>query len=395
MVPARSNPWPVLVYCCLMQGFVIGISFYGFSLLIVPWTEAFSASRSDLLLALTTTSVAAAILAPLAGWLIDRKPSKQLMLIGQAFFALALLLMSLATKAWHIVAVYTLIVPIASVFSGPLIAYAVAAKRAHQNTGLAMGVIALGTSVGGFVAPPAIGALLADYSWQHVLQGFAVAVPVLLMLPGLFVLDADPITPSPQQAPDSQATQMPISVLPIAAFVFCGMVPSFMFMAVIHNMGALAMDIGVSLQQAAWAISLASIAMAAGKLIGGYLSDRIGIVAQYFLILSMLGLGMAMVIFASTFVLLVSAACLIAAFTGGVAPLMAGLVKTRWRPDLFGRVMGIHTAFAGLSAVGSYLTAVVRDTTGSYSIAFAVLASLLVVAAFVFTWFLRRQPALQ
>lgn len=395
MVPARSNPWPVLIYCCLMQAFIIGIAVYGFSLLVVPWTEAFTASRSDLLLAMTTTSVAAAVFAPLAGWLIDRKPSKQLILIGQAFFGLALLLMSFAEAAWHIVAIYTLVVPVGTVLSGPLIAYAVAAKRVHDNTGLAMGVIALGTSIGGFVAAPVIGALLADYAWQQVLLGLALAVPALLMLPGLFILDADPDAPSPPQASDPQKASVPISILPIAAFVFCGMVPSFMFMAVVHNMGALAMDIGVSLQQAAWAISLASIAMAAGKLIGGYLSDRIGVVAQYFLILSMLGLGMAMVIFANTFVLLVSAACLIAAFTGGVAPLMAGLVKTRWRPDLFGRVMGIHTAFAGLSAVGSYLAAVVRDTTGSYSIAFAVLASLLVVAAFVFSWFLRRQPALQ
>src|SRR5690606_8192968 len=88
---------------------------------------------------------------------------------------------------------------------------------------------------------------------------------------------------------------------------------------------------------------------------------------------------------ATSFPSLLAGVCLVALVTGGIAPFIASLVASRWGMAQFGRVMGVIHAFAALSGIGPLIAATIRDSTGSYSLAFLALTVLLIpaIACFV------------
>ena len=96
---------------------------------------------------------------------------------------------------------------------------------------------------------------------------------------------------------------------------------------------------------------------------------------------------------AQNFAALLGGVGLLSFFIGWVAPLIACIVSRRWPVEMFGRVMGLTSAFAGLSGIGSLVAALVRDSVGSYSLAFLGLSLLLVLALICFLLLSRVRPA--
>lgn len=386
MVMKNIPPWVAVMYCCLMQTFTVGICIYSFALFVVPWIEEFSVDRSSVMIAITGFSLASAILAPLGGWLVDRYQSRYLVLGGLMLFCLSLVALSQASSTMVITLLFTLVLPVGATLAGSVIALYITTSRVKTRRGLAIGITSLGTSLGGFFLPLLVTFLLSAYSWRVTFIMLAAAVMIVVFLPGLFLLDRDPVVKSDTQK--RQAIDFE-DIKAITLLGTCFLVPSILFVGVLHNVAIYAKDIGVSQTEASLVISSCALVMAAGKLMAGVLSDRTSLFRLYFTVLVFCGVAMFTISTASSFYTLLIGVNLLAFFMGWVIPIIAGLVGSHWQVAMFGRAMGLVSAMAGLAGLGSFVAALVRDRFGDYAQAFSLLSILLIIALVAFILFMR------
>ena len=68
---------------------------------------------------------------------------------------------------------------------------------------------------------------------------------------------------------------------------------------------------------------------------------------------------------------------------GGFLPLLGAIVGRHFGPAAFGQVMGLVGPFTTLAAVGPWVAGYLRDSLGSYDIAWQIFALVLLPAAMV------------
>lgn len=368
----------LLAFCIVMQMFTAGIGGYAFAFFVVPWMQEFNAPRSELMVAMTGFSIVAAVASLLAGPIIDRHSPRRLVLIGTFVLVAMLFGLAAAPAASVVVVLFAGLLPVAMALSGPLIANTLVARTFIQRRGMALGICALGTSVGGLVMPVLVTTLLADFNWREVMQILGVAVLVLIPPAAWFLLAG--------QVPPSSGTHGgPLAVFkalkpPILLLTLAYVAPLMIFLGVLHNIGAYSADRGVSQQQAGVAVSLASLLMAAAKFGVGALADRVNHTLIYFGMLACAVIAMLLIISGSPFIAFNIGVPILGGTVGGLMPLISAIIAQRFGPERFGAMMGVVLASAGLAGVAPAAVSLIRDLGGSYNIAFAALLVLLVPA---------------
>ena len=362
------NPWVVVVFAALMQAVVIGTNIYAFSFFVVPWMAEFQVERGALMLVVTVSSLAAAAISPFCGYLVDQVSSRKLVFSASMLFAGGLLLISLLPFYNTILLVYALAFPVGASLAGTLMALSLVGKLFTHNRGLAMGLVVLGTNIGGLVMPLLVTYFLASYSWQQVFQIIAVVVVVIVSLPSLLILRGIAVPANAGRNRGERSATL--KVMRSAAVIKLGvayLVPCLLFVGLLHNIGAMAADLSIDQQRASWITAVASVVMGAGKVTAGALSDRLNHRLLYSCCMALISAGLLVVSFSSGLQSLLLGVALTALVMGGISPLIANIVADRWGSALFGRVMGVVHAFAGVSAIGALFAGYLRDVTGDYS----------------------------
>ena len=179
--------WNVVALTLVLQAVSIGISIYSFALFVVPWLEAFPVDRAQVMFAIFVAQVGMGALSPLAGRLLDRFSIRLLVVVGCFSQAAGLLAMSVATEFWQIVAAYATLMPLGMVFAGTLASQTLVTRWFTARRGVAIGISAMGTSLGGFAFPLLIAPLISNVGWQETLAVLA-ALAVLLTAPAAVVV---------------------------------------------------------------------------------------------------------------------------------------------------------------------------------------------------------------
>lgn len=389
------NPWVVVVFAALMQAVVIGTNIYAFSFFVVPWMAEFQVERGALMLVVTVSSLAAAAISPFCGYLVDQVSSRKLVFSASMLFAGGLLLISLLPFYNTILLVYALAFPVGASLAGTLMALSLVGKLFTHNRGLAMGLVVLGTNIGGLVMPLLVTYLLASYSWQQVFQIIAVVVVVIVSLPSLLILRGIAVPANAGRSRGERSATL--KVMRSAAVIKLGvayLVPCLLFVGLLHNIGAMAADLSIGQQRASWITAVASVVMGVGKVTAGALSDRVSHRLLYSVCMVFLSAGLFVVSFSGGFQSLLVGVGLAALVMGGISPLIANIVAYRWGTALFGRVMGVVHAFAGVSALGALFAGYLRDVTGDYSQVYLIMLVVVIPALYcMFT--LPRGPQFQ
>lgn len=388
MTASTPNKWSILVFGLVMQSLTIGIGTYGFSFFVVPWMTEFSVQRGELMLGMTGAAIALVFIGPVAGILIDRYQNWVLVSGASLIFAAGLVGVSMAPAPWVIVLMFSLLIPVGSLLAGPLMAQTLVARAFVERKGMALGITALGTSIGGFVMPLLETSLLAHYHWRTVILVLAALVVALVTLVSPLVLRAN--TPSLAAAPapaksghggtDWRLMRSPGVLMLGASYV----IPLMTFVAVLHNLGAYARDLDLSQRQAAWILSTASIVMVVSKLMVGTLADRVEQRRIYYVLLAITAAGTVLTGGATGLLSLGFGVALLGITAGGVGPLMSTIVAKRYGTDKFGSVIGVLHAIAALSGFLPAAVGWIRDFSGSYSIAFALLLLPIIPALYCF-----------
>ena len=152
--------WRIVSIASPAQAVSTGLTFYVYGLFLAPIEAEFGASRLAATLGLTLLIVVQGCISPLLGRMMDRGSIRAIMAGGALLQALGMLLLSLATAFWQVGLIFASLVAVGSHCFGPLATSTLVAKWFRARRGRALGIAAVGASLGGFVFSPAVAALL-------------------------------------------------------------------------------------------------------------------------------------------------------------------------------------------------------------------------------------------
>ena len=382
--------WNVVALTLVLQAVSIGISIYSFALFVVPWLDAFHVDRAQVMLAIFLAQVGLGAMSPICGRLLDRFPVRVLIVLGCVSLAAGLLAMSLATAFWQVVLAYATLMPLGMAFAGTLASQTLVTRWFTARRGVAIGVSAMGTSMGGFAFPLLIAPLISNVGWEDTLAVLAALTVVLTVPAALLVLRRSPPGQDRRMgggAPPRQWSTLEVLSTRTFWIPVIALVPvNAAFGGVQFSLGAYVFDLGLEQGVAATLIAITSVSNIAGKFVFGSLGDRVDHRALFWGMGACLAVALVFYIVAPGFPALAVAAALQGLATGGVLPLMGLIYAGRFGVSSFGRVMGLVNLFLMAGSVGSVYSGWIFDLTGSYVPAFVTFLVLLLPGAIWIRW---------
>ena len=386
--------------------------FHAMGIWAVAMERAFGWNRTQLSLALSFTRVEGGILGPVEGYLVDRFGTKRMVLIGMIIMGLGWLVFS---RVNHLLIFYFAYLVIAL---GQGLGSWLALNTMMNNWFVRKRSFAMGTSnalarFGSLFFVPLLAWLvdpefLDRPGWS--LTAFMLGIiTILLAFPLTSLLRNRPedygLLPDGDTEDDLRrrreaAVSSGIRIDPqydftvqqalrTSAFWFISLghgFPSMVLLAFMLHLARMMTDMGYSLQTAAFVVSGYTAVSMVFQLIGGYVGDRV----PKNIALLMFTLWQAFGVFILTFgpPNLLSAygfALLFGIGFGGRNPISSSIRGDYFGRKHYGKIMGIsQVPMNVLLLIGPIFAGVMRDSTGTYQTAFAVLGVMAVVGGFCF-----------
>ena len=372
--------WPTLAASFVGSGLgLTGLAFYAFGQFIAPLSQAFGWSRGDISVALLISSVAQIALFPLIGHWIARVGLRRLALLAQLGLAAGFALLAFTnSNIWSFFAAY-LVLSVLGSGTVPIVWTKAVTTAFDRSRGLALGIALSGTGFVAIVTPFVVSRIIADFGWRY---GY-------LSLAGSIVCVGLPVTYAffhPQEARAVQPTTVGDGTLAplLRDAAFWKVVGAFFLMAlgvvgmVVHLPLMLA-DAGFSAAAAGGMLGLLGYAVVAGRLMLGFLLDRLPPVlvgAAVVLLASAAGVLMAehWLPFAAVF--------LLGLCSGADGDILAFLVSRLFSARSYTTIYSYGlSAFAAGAGIGPVVAGVLRDGTGSYASACWLFAATTAIAA--------------
>ena len=366
----------------LIQG---GFVFWCMGLYTATFEDVFGAPRAQINLIETCLTVSTNLLSPVAGILIDRWSIRHLMIIGMVAMGLGLLILSQAGTLFQVWVVWASLIPLGVLLIGAIPSAALVSRWFIRRRGLALGLTATGSSLGGFLVPPLMTWLFLDWDWRTGLQVgacicFAV-IPIFFWLlrnePADMGLSGEPnevSADSPKQTAETitaDASDWGIPQLLRSQIFWLQMIVSGSLLAVtlgmLANLSLHAKDLGVTGQSTAVLYSIIAICSFSGKALTGYLMDRFGIQRCGYLICAFLSSGLMILLSVQNYSGLVAGAFVMGLGYGGVVPLWTNMPARTFGAGSVGRALGVmNPLHIPITATSAPLAGYISDTTGSY-----------------------------
>jgi sugar phosphate permease len=256
----------------------LGLGGYIFAVFLKPivadlgWSRtAFAGSGGPFLLAMALAS-------PIAGAATERLGARAVFSTAITVVAVALIGLSYMTQLWHFYAL-GLVLGAATTGLGDIPVGAVVARWVREGRGLALGLVYIGSNIGGTIVPIAASSIAEASSWRVALRVLAVA-GWLVIFPfarwGVPAGDGDVgATPTePQEGRTlAEAVRTPsFWFLACALFLFY-----FYYLGVNNHLVAFLSDSGFTNAEAARRFGWAVAVGIAGKLVMGRLADAVSV----------------------------------------------------------------------------------------------------------------------
>jgi cyanate permease len=399
-----SYAWLMVAVTFFTQFLCMGFTFYSFGVVLKPLAEEFGGGRFGVTLLPLAMSWAGAVVAPFVGRWVASGSIRRIMTLGCLVLAAGFLLGAQASALWQLGLLFGTLLTLGVNTMGGITAQALVVNWFDRSRTLALGISLMGVSLSGVAMAHVATWLVLSGGWRGTFEVFGwlslCAAPVVWF----FVVGrpeerrsdgavaggdggehggaAGERTLSTRQA----ILEPNLWVIAVASgLAFMGTT------AIMTHVFAFATDVGLSDKQAAWILSLLAAGAAGGKLVFGWLANRIGERGAFFVALGMQALGTAGLVILTSFDALAGIAVFLGLGLGGVMPLAAALLARCFGRDAFGPMMGLMTPIMIVfQSVGPPLAGKVFDATGSYDAAFWSFVAMVVIAAGLLV--LLRQP---
>jgi MFS family permease len=377
-----------------------------FSLLFPPILAEFGWERGVTAGAFSFGFLVSAALSPSLGRLMDRRGPRVVIELGVVLIGTGLLLATQVTRPWHLYATLGVMVGGGSVCLGYTGQSLFLPDWFVRRRGLAMSLAFSGVGVGSMIILPWVQALIGRSGWRAACWALGLLV-LLLLVPLNLLLRRRPedmgLEPDGDRVAAGAATARPSNVVdPVWAAVDWTLARAartarFWWIAIGYCLGLFAwyavqvhqtkylIEIGFTPGDAAWALGFVSLAGIPGQIALGWLSDRIG--REWVWTVGALGFAICyatLLLLAVSptmpllYVMVIAQGMLGYGLTSVVGAIPAEIFQGRHYGSIFGTLM--LSSIAG-GAVGPWVTGVLYDRTGSYTLPFWIAIGCCVVSA--------------
>ena len=272
--------WWVLLACAVIQFYLGGAFFQGFTALFNPIADEFGWSYAIVSLAFTFRGFESGVLAPITGLLVDRFGTRKLLLTGTIIMGVGFLLFSQVQALWSFYVIFLVLALGLSLSSG-VVTMAAVAGWFRKRTSLAMGILTSGFGASGLLVPVLVW-LIDQWGWRTTviiagIGAWLLCVPLSLLVkpaPGDSDLAQKNIAAPPvSQTPKVGGTR---EILKRKEFWFLSLAILFGGVAgsavIVHQIPYL-VSIGTSRETAGLMVVVLSLSNVAGRLVFGWLGD--------------------------------------------------------------------------------------------------------------------------
>jgi MFS family permease len=400
LVPKLFYGWVIVGAAFVSHLLSYGVVTVAFGVFFPFMASALNLSRGLLATTGVTTRLAAAVLAPLIGPLIDRRGPRLVMAVGVISLAAGAATLALADNVGHVFLGYGVLMSIGLVALGELTADSTVARWFIRRRGRALAWATMGMSVAGIVLPIPLALVIARFGWRAAWMSLAAAIVVLGCAATVamrhrpedsgLVPDGDAPVPAGEARGPDRRSEVSLTARQAVR------TSAFWLLVLSTNLAALALtganlhlfsyliDKGLAAGTAAALLTYLYVLQGVSKPLWGFIAERVhvrycigmcyfgGAVGLVLLVRS--GSLEAMVIFATVYGL-----------TRGAQVFVTSLA---WA-DYFGRaaqaaIRGVATPFRlTASTLGPVLGGFLYDGTGNYVLAFTLFAGAFGLAGLV------------
>ncbi len=372
-----------------------GLIFWSMGMYTSAFEDEFGATRARITLIETLITAGSNIMSPFVGMWVDKKSARHLVAVGAVSMGSGMVLISQAGQLVQVWVVYATLIPLGVLSLGMLPSSALIARWFRKNRGLALGVSLTGSSIGGFIAPPALAFLFAAYGWRTSLM--VLGLGVIAMAPVFFRVLANfpedrgltqeaPANRDDERSATSESADWSFRRLFRSPTLYLQTVYSGALLGVtlgmLANLSLHTKDLGFSGQQTALLYSIVAFCSLGGKVVTGSLADRFGIGPVA--LLAVLLMSSALLTFWSleSYQGLMLASVLLGGAAGSTTPVWTSMISRSFGPRSFGRAFGIQSPMhIPITAPTAPLAGHISDVTGSYELVFLLYLGIVGLAA--------------
>ncbi len=391
-VPLYSG-WQVMVGSFICAALAIGFTSYIFGMFTVPVTEEFGISRASYNNGMIGLLVGTLIASPVVGKLLDHFSARWIVATCALAFGTALMVTSRTDSLWLMLAMISLPLAFGAAGCGVLAANTVTVRWFRRRRGRALGIVALSTSVGGFISQPLTALLIDTLGWRDALFLIGL-VPMIVFLAMAALLIRDrPSESTPGYREEFEGTAetavaasslerewTTAQLLRSRNFWLVAIGIGLLFgidQAVLVSQVAYFQDIGYDLQTTALLVSVKTFSAIGGKLLIGYLADKVDLRLIFIYVASSGMLLLGVYIMQPALYLLLPAIALLGVAVGGVFPAWSTITAWLFGARSYGSVMGMMAIIMQPFAIVTMrFIGEVHDRSGSYVPAFGVFIAL-------------------
>lgn len=392
----------LVVAAFLAQFISIGMYSYVLGSFMTPMIDELGWSRADFSFTRTIGQLVMAFVGVIVGSRVDRFGGRPIMLLGTTVLALTLCLHSFINSLWMWWLLNGLALTAGCAMVGNLVVNVTLSKWFVVNRGKAIAFAAMGVSFGGVALTPLATWLIDTIGWRPawIWLGVITAVtlyPVAFLMrraPEDYGLNPDGLNDAQAAAGGALAAAETANAYTRAqalrTFSFYALVVAFGFFSInivvllLHTVPYLT-DYGLSRNQAAMAMLIASVPAMVSKPVWGYLIDRSPAKPLAALSAAVTGLSLFLIVAAvnqQQLLLIYLAYVVLGLGWGGMIPMQEVIWASFFGRKHIGAIRGAGMPFAlALGALAPWLVSYYYDVVGEYDGALLVVASLNVMSA--------------
>ena len=394
--------WAIVGMATVLQVTTNFIS-QAFSILIVILQDEFGWSLTSIIFAYFFRSIVSALLSPAAGWVADRYGARRSLLIAGVCYVSGLLLLSTINTQWELYLYYSVILGVAQSLFRINIPTTVAAWF-RRRLGVAVGIQQSAGGMGGSIMAPALALLLSKTDWETAFWIIpAVGGTIVFSLVMLFHGDPAergkrPYGSTDDDPPPADTSDPAVTKLRSKVFLReARQTRAFWNLIGIHYLGCIGHSIvmvgavfyatqqGLTLQAAAWIVSIYSLTSIASRFATPVLADMWGAKWVMALAYTVQGVSVALLFWTQDPWQFYLFAAVFGVGLGGEMSAFLVINRQYYGMGPVRTIFGYQNLGSGIGmAVGGLLGGVVFDMFGSYDIAWMIsIATSLGGAAFI------------
>jgi MFS family permease len=365
------NGWVIVAAGALMTWMAMG-ALLALPVFLAPMAADTGWSRGGIGFAMTLNFLTMGIGSFFWGGLSDRHGPRMILVAGVVLLGAGLALASRATTLLEFQAVYGLMIGIAAgSLMVPLMSTVTLWFDRHRA--LAVSLVSSGIGVAPMTVSPFAAALVARHGWRTAELILAAAV-VVLLVPAALCVRRPPHLPAAVEAGGMGSPELkraagramrsrPFVVLAATYFACCATHAGPIFHTISYAVGC-----GLSAMTAVTIYSVEGLAGLVGRLVFGFLGDRLGVKRMLVAGLLVQALAAGSYVLARGLDDFYATAFVFGMAYGGVMPLYAALARSYFAPQIMGSVLGGLTLTSGLGmALGPALGGWAYDHFHAYT----------------------------